>query len=128
MLRRILATIRLFKTEQTPDLSKLPCIRSLLRDGIRIRVFRSEFRRGHFQYWFAVEQATDRKDHWLRISAMPDGQMQTIIDLLQQALDSLDRGWRQLRSITIRDKSYYVDERLRQLRNVEDPGDFIDLL
>ena len=61
------------------------------------------------------------------LSVMPDGRLQTIIDLLQASLDSLDRGWRQLRSIKILEKSYYIDERLRQLRNVEDPDDFIDL-
>ena len=125
MLRRILATIRRFKTEATPDLNRLACVRSLFRDGIRVRVFCHKSQSGYCQYWFLIEQVTGEKDR--RLSVMPDGPLQTIIDLLQQSLDSLDRGWRQLRSIKIRDKSYYVDERLRQLRNVEDPNDFIDL-
>jgi hypothetical protein len=125
MLRRILETVRRFKTESTPDLNSLPCVRSLFRGGIRVRVFRQEYQTGCFQYWFAVEEVMGENDRTL--SVMPDGRLQTIIDLLQASLDSLDRGWRQLRSIKILEKSYYIDERLRQLRNVEDPDDFIDL-
>jgi len=125
MLRRILETVRRFKTESTPDLNRLPCVRSLFRGGIRVRVFRQEYQTGYFQYWFAVEEVMGENDRTL--SVMPDGRLQTIIDLLQASLDSLDRGWRQLRSIKILEKSYYIDERLRQLRNVEDPDDFIDL-
>jgi hypothetical protein len=127
MLRRILATLQPVRAGTSPKLERMPCIRSVERDGIRVRVFRFERKDGHFEYWFAVEQSTDKKQTWLRLTALPDGQMQTIIDLLQQALDSLDRGWRQLRSIKLRDKTYFVDERLMQLRNVSDPEDFIDL-
>jgi len=125
MLRRILATIRRIKSDSTPDLNRLPCVRSLFRGGIRVRVFCHESPSAHCQYWFRIEQVADKEARSL--AALPDGPLQTIIDLLQQSLDSLDRGWRQLRSVEILGKCYYVDERLRQLRNVEDPDDFVDL-
>jgi hypothetical protein len=82
---------------------------------------------GHFEYWFCVEQSTTQRKNWLRLSVIPDGQMQTIIDLLQESLDSLDRGWQQLRSVMIRGKSYFIDEQLMQLRSVVNPNDVIDL-
>jgi len=88
-------------------------------------VFCHESPSAHCQYWFRIEQVADKEARSL--AALPDGPLQTIIDLLQQSLDSLDRGWRQLRSVEILGKCYYVDERLRQLRNVEDPDDFVDL-
>ena len=127
MLRKILAKLTPVRVGASPRLERMPCIRTRERDGIRVRVFRFERKDGHFEYWFAVEQSTDQANTWLRLAAMPDGQMQTIIDLLQVSLDSLDRGWRQLRTITIRDRTYVIDERLMQLRNVNDPLDFVAL-
>jgi hypothetical protein len=33
----------------------------------------------------------------------------------------------ELKKVRIKDKTYYLDERLKQLRNVKNPHDFIDL-
>ncbi len=127
MFKRIFRFLRITSTAKAPSLSGMSCIRSLSRDGIRVEVYHHQLRTGHFEYWFQIDLRTTQKDQWIRISTIPDGQLQTIIDLLQQALDSLDRGWRQLRSVPIRHKTYFVDDRLMQLRNIEDPNDFIDL-
>lgn len=112
----------------TPAVTRgLPCIRTVMRNGIRVRVFLYECRAGHAGYYFVVDQATDKKDHWLQVATMRDVQMQAIIDSLQEGLDALDRGWRELRTVRFRDKTYFVDEKLMQLRNTENPHDFFDL-
>ena len=98
-----------------------------MRSGIRVRIFLYECRTGHAGYWFVVDHATDKKDHWLHFATMRDLQMQAIIDSLQEGLDSLDRGWKQLRTVKLRDKSYFVDEKLMQLRNTANPHDYFDL-
>ena len=90
----------------TPAVTRgLPCIRTVTRNGIRVRLFLYECRAGHEGYWFVVDQATDKKNHWLQITTMRDLQMQAIIDSLQEGLDSLNRGWKQLRTVKLRDKS-----------------------
>lgn len=38
-----------------------------------------------------------------------------------------DRGWRMLPIVSYQRKKWFFDERLRQLRNVRNPHDFIDL-
>ncbi len=112
----------------TPAVTRgLPCIRTVTRNGIRVRLFLYECRAGHEGFWFVVDQATDKKNHWLQITTMRDLQMQAIIDSLQEGLDSLNRGWKQLRTVKLRDKSYFVDEELMQLRNTQNPHDTFDL-
>ncbi len=127
MLKRILNSVVPGRIEKTPNFGTMSDIRSFERDGVRVQVFRHVSKNGHFEYWFVIEQSLDKWKYWFRLAALPDGQMQTIIDLLQKSLDSLDRGWRQLRTITLQGTSYFVDERLMQLRNVSDPNDIIEL-
>ena len=127
MLRKILNQMSPDQTEKAPSLRSMNDIRSFERDGLRVRVFRHAGKNGHFEYWFVIEQSIERWKYWFKLAALPDGQLQTIIDLLQKSLDSLDRGWRQLPSITIRGKTYFVDDKLMQLRNVSDPQDIIEL-
>ena len=127
MLKRILNSIVPGQSEKAPNIGTMSDIRSFERDGVRVRIFRHVSKNGHFEYWFVIEQSIDKWKYWFRLAALPDGQMQTIIDLLQKSLDSLDRGWRQLRTITLQGTSYFVDERLMQLRNVSDPNDIIEL-
>jgi hypothetical protein len=38
-----------------------------------------------------------------------------------------DRGWRMLPIVTHERKKWFFDERLRQIRNMRNPHDFIDL-
>jgi hypothetical protein len=38
-----------------------------------------------------------------------------------------DRGWRMLPVVAYERKKWFFDERLRELRNVRNPHDFIDL-
>jgi hypothetical protein len=38
-----------------------------------------------------------------------------------------DRGWRMLPIVTYERKKWFFDERLRQIRNVKNPHDFMDL-
>jgi hypothetical protein len=38
-----------------------------------------------------------------------------------------NRGWRMLPIVSYEHKEWFFDERLRQLRNVRNPHDFIDL-
>jgi hypothetical protein len=127
MLKRVLQKVLPVKNCKVPSFGPIPLIRSFERSGLRVQVHRHEHKNGHFEFWFVIEHSIDKWKDWFRLAALPDSQLQTVIDLLQQSLDSLDRGWKQIRTIMIRDKTYYVDDRLMQLRNVRDANDFISL-
>ncbi|HUY33188.1 MAG TPA: hypothetical protein VMV69_10430 [Pirellulales bacterium] len=117
---------RRHSVQTPPDVSRLPCIRTTIRDGLRVRVLEDNHHNSHPTLWFIVEYAKGNNS-WGWMTTISDLQMQTKIDLLQEALDSLDRGYRQLRSVKIGPKAFYIDERLMQLRNVANPDDFVDI-
>jgi hypothetical protein len=127
MLQRITRLWKRPNYGKTPNVGRLPCIATAERLGVRVRVFSYECKNEHPGYWFVIDQATDQKATWLQVAAVRDPRMQTIIDLLQVTFDSLDLGYRPLRSVRIREASYFIDEKLMQLRNVENPHDFFDL-
>ena len=56
------------------------------------------------------------------------GGLQSVIDLMQEALHGSDPGWRQLPAIRIGAKWYFTDEQLTRLRNINNPQDAIEIL
>ena len=55
------------------------------------------------------------------------GERQTMLDRLREVRENLSGGVKMLPVVRYERKLWFFDERLRQLRNVGNPHDFIDL-
>jgi len=55
------------------------------------------------------------------------GERQTMLDRLREVRENLSDGVKMLPVVRYERKLWFFDERLRQLRNVRNPHDFIDL-
>ena len=55
------------------------------------------------------------------------GKRQTMLDRLREVRENLSDGVKMLPVVRYERKLWFFDERLRQLRNVRNPHDFIDL-
>ena len=55
------------------------------------------------------------------------GERQTMLDRLREVRENLPNGVKMLPVVRYERKLWFFDERLRQIRNVRNPYDFIDL-
>ncbi len=55
------------------------------------------------------------------------GKRQTMLDRIREVRENLSDGVKMLPVVRYERKLWFFDERLRQLRNVRNPHDFIDL-
>ena len=55
------------------------------------------------------------------------GKRQTMLDCIREAREHLSGGVKMLPVVRYERKLWFLDERLRQLRNVRNPHDFLDL-
>jgi len=55
------------------------------------------------------------------------GERQTMLDRIREARENLSEGVKMLPVVRYERKLWFLDERLRQLRNVRNPHDFIEL-
>ncbi len=81
-------------------------------------------------YWPTLEFKEDSS--WEPVFALHENRLEIMQAVLQQVADFLksknEEGRpRQLPVVALLGKRFFVDERLRQLRNVEDPHEFIDI-
>jgi len=66
---------------------------------------------------------------WMPIGTIADFSVQDAVVLLQQAADFIGDvyGVRQLPTVYVRGKTYFVDDRLNELRSVTNPHDRVEL-
>ncbi len=77
----------------------------------------------------AVKQNPDKPAHSKgvqEVSAML-GKDHAMLDRIREARENLSGGVKMLPVVRYEQKLWFLDERLRQLRNVRNPHDFIDL-
>ncbi len=104
----------------------IPC-RMFVDDNLIAKVFKFPVPTGDIGYRIEVEYMTGCE--WLSIVDLRDYNVQRTIDLLQEAVEylALHKGVRKLPAVRLWGKRYYLDERLKELRNIEDPDDRIEL-
>jgi hypothetical protein len=105
----------------------LPVVAEIVRDDHKVVVREFRISCGHTGFWLEALWHDAAKERWLRLGRFREVGLQTVIDLLQEAVNGLDLGWRQLPAVKIGAKRYFIDERLMQLRNIDNPHDLIDI-
>jgi len=108
-------------------LENLPVVADIVRDDHKVVAREFRIPCGHAGFWLEALWYDAAKEHWFQLGLFREVGLQTVIDLLQEALNGLDCGWRQLPAVKIGAKRYYVDERLMQLRNIDNPHDVIEV-
>ncbi len=108
-------------------LENLPVVAEIVRDDWKVVAREYRIPCGHAGFWLEALWYDAAKERWIQLGRFREVGLQTVIDLLQEALNGLDCGWRQLPAVKIGAKRYFVDERLMQLRNTDNPHDVIDI-
>ena len=82
---------------------------------------------GHLGHFVEVEVFVEERNEWLSVALFTDRVLHDAIILLQQAEEFIGQtnGVRSLPTVCLDGKSYFVDCRLREFRNVDDPNDRI---
>lgn len=70
-----------------------------------------------------------RRNRWESILALHECKLSIMMGVLDELTDYLGeiQGPRRLRTVAIGNKRYFVDDRMMQLRNVNEPADFVDI-
>jgi hypothetical protein len=70
-----------------------------------------------------------RRNRWESIVALHECKLSIMMGVLDELTDYLGEinGPRRLRTVAIGNKRYFVDDRMMQLRNVNEPADFVDI-
>lgn len=70
-----------------------------------------------------------RRNRWESILALHECKLSIMVGVLDELADYLGeiQGPRRLRTVAIGNKRYFVDDRMMQLRNVNEPADFVDI-
>jgi hypothetical protein len=129
---------RLRKPATTEE--SLPCVHSLAEGNVRIDVLEYQLPCGHCAYIIRGEYFVEETDTWVKIADLRDFNAEATVWLLQRAArfvaalehglvaDGEVRGPRELPTVKMFGRRFFLDERLKELRNVENPHDRIQLV
>jgi len=115
------------KSQADERLESLPVVAEIVRDDYKVVAREFRVSCGHAGYWLEALWYDASNERWFQLGLFREVGLQTVIDLLQEALNGLDPGWRQLPAVRIGKEWYFVDERLMQLRNINNPHDAIEI-
>ena len=84
---------------------------------------------GHLGHFVEVEVFLEERNEWFSVGLFTDLVLHDAIILLQQAEEFVGQtnGVRSLPTVCLDGKSYLVDRRLGEFRNVDDPSDRIEM-
>ena len=114
----------------------LPCVQSYTESNVRVEVVEYTLPCGHKAYRIEGQYFVEETHKWVPIADLRDFNANTAVGLLQKAADFVasmeqglveDRRTRQLPTVRLWGKRYFIDERLEELRNVENPHDRVEL-
>lgn len=117
----------LFRTKPTEPL----CIHRIERGNLDARVCEYTKHCGHAGYVIELLGVNPAGDDSVWLALLGGEDLQQAVALLQEALESLnDRASqpRQLQTVRLWGATYYVDERLGELRREDDPSDRVPLI
>jgi hypothetical protein len=138
MLRRFISR---FRGDELPDDQLQETVLATARpkqiiaeDRFRVRILPAPDRYGNCDsphpslYWLEMQFREGR--NWRSLLCFQEGKLDVVRDVLYEAgrwLDEQRDRPRLLPTIRLGDRRFYVDRRLSQLRNVDDPNDFYDV-
>jgi hypothetical protein len=118
----------------------LPCVYSVAEENVRVDVLEHVLPCGHNAYSIYGEYYVEEFGKWVNIIDLRDFNAERAFWLLRKAmvfLAALDHGLIEghrkiggpceLPTITLWGRRFYIDERLKELRNVENPHDRVEL-
>lgn len=124
MLRRARARARTLE---------LPCIVRVVKDRVQVSLMEYPLPCGHSGYRIDLEYYVEELDRWVEIASLRDFNLDASIALLteaRQCIENLDGPEpphpRRLPRVSVGGKTYFVDSRLRELRNVDNPHDRVE--
>jgi hypothetical protein len=100
-------------------------VEEFLHDDLRVCLLAEPRDCGHAGYVVHLYLRDDRDDTWVQIGCVADVYLQTATILLQRAMESVAKltGMRELPTVHVRGRTYFVDDRLHELRDVDNPHD-----
>jgi hypothetical protein len=106
------------------------CLKTIAMDDVEVRITKETRNCGHLGYWLELRLHSPDDCDWIPIGLMMDLDLQKVIDWLQEAVPFIAElsGVRQLPTVSLWGKRYFIDERLSELRNVEDPHERVKLV
>ena len=102
-------------------------------DRFRIRLFPAlhDGKRqpaGSSNYWLDLQFKADRK--WISMLCLHEAKLDILRDVLYEAdryIDEQNNRPHRLPTIRLGNRRFFIDQRLSQLRNVDDPSDFVNI-
>lgn len=100
------------------------------RYGLRARVSEHPRACGHTGHFVDLDMFIEPENEWLSFGIVSDTVLQDTIILLQEAQEYIGtlNGVRLLPTVRFGGKTYFLDGRLSELRNVDDPHDRVKLV
>lgn len=107
----------------------LQCVSTIVNDDVKLTV--SEYRKecGHPGVIVELFIQFKGQDEWMPIAIVGGEDLQNVVDLLEESVPFATERMGTLRLPTLRlwGNRYFVDERLKELRNVDNPHDRVEL-
>ena len=118
---------KLLSTEGTSP----PCVHTIAGGGLEVRVYEYAKHCGHQGYALELFAHSPERAALVGLAFVGAEDLQRSIMLLQEAMEFVnDRAAmpRQLQTVWVWGATYYVDERLGELRRKDDPSDRVPLV
>jgi len=98
-------------------------IQAFADPGVRVEVREHRMNGRHLGFSIRVFFCIDEADDWFEIANLRDYNVQRVIDFVQEATTFVSgkSGCRQLPRVSIEGERFFLDERLHELRGVDDP-------
>lgn len=117
------------KNKKPGSARELPCIHRLKKGPIQLRVL-EEKRDGQIHHLVEILVKNEDTEKAIQIGLMFWQDMQPTMQMMQEASDFIAgrSGMRPLPTVRMYGKTYFVDERLNELHNVEDVSDRLTVM
>ena len=106
-----------------------PYLNAFSRGNLRAAVREESRCCGHPGYVVDLFATVADPDEWVHIGAITDVTLQDSVIVLQEAGEFIARltGVRPLPTVHVRGRTYFVDDRLGQLRSVDEPDEGVEV-
>jgi hypothetical protein len=106
-----------------------PCVHEEERGALSLQVREYKRKCGHFGYLVEIFLRIGEDEERAQVGCFGWEDLQISVELIQKASDAIAArtGVRPLHTVRLWNKTFFVDEKLRVLRNVDDPHESVEL-